>query len=126
MKKFKTVFIVSLFTLFMTACSQEEKAQKLDTSCKISGSLAPMWVCTEDDLDEDTISAVGIGSLSGGEAFQRKVALANARSALIKHINLEKKQTLNLLNSKLINQWIEPKSKDLYILLSMPTPKNIK
>lgn len=122
MKRYKTLLLLSVLVTLMIACSKEKKEQDIDMSCKISGSLAPMWVCIGDDFNPNTISAVGKGSISGGEAFQRKVAFADGRSALAKQIK-DVRPKISLKKSRIINQWIEPKSKDLYFLVSMKNPK---
>jgi hypothetical protein len=130
MKISKLLLSLGTIALLMTACSEEKKEEQPDLSCRISGSVAPMWVCMGDDLNPDTISAVGIGSISGGEAFQRKVALANGRSDLINRIkvefnsrNIEIPKSITLNESRVVNEWTEPKSKNLYVLVSVPTPK---
>jgi hypothetical protein len=133
MKIYKLLLSLSVMALLVTACSKEKKEEQPDLSCKISGSLAPMWVCTGDDFNPNTISAVGVAPLIGGKDFQRKVALANGRTSLLKKISakdqrITKKElnSINLINSKIVNQWIEPKKSDLYLLVATPTPQILR
>jgi hypothetical protein len=108
----------------MTACSQEKKKEhkeeqksEFDFACRISGSVAPEWVCTSDDKNPETISAVGMATPSTGDSFQRKMAIANARTALVDKMYVK---IAILKESKVVDMWVEPKSKDLYLLVAVP------
>ena len=133
MKKYKTVLLASVMSLFISACSQEKKEEQFDMSCRISGVVAPEWVCTQDDLVDGTFSAVGASDSKLGMSFQRKEALSNGRVALAQIIKTEanslSKAELNkidLINSKAVDIWIQPKTKVLYFLVSMPKPTSLK
>ena len=133
MKRYKIVLLASVMSLLVSACSQEKKEEQLDMSCRISGVVAPEWVCTQNDLVDDTFSAVGASDSKQGMSFQRKEALSNGRVALAQLIKTEANSLskaelnkINLINSKAVDMWIQPKTKVLYLLVSMPKPKLLK
>lgn len=82
-----SLLIATLLILASTGCSDKTpKVEKTDIRCRIDGSLAPEWACTNIPI-KGTITAVGSAPLSKlGLGFSKREAMANARSNLAQQI----------------------------------------
>lgn len=82
-----SLLIATLLSIASTGCSDKTpKVEEADIRCRIDGSLAPEWACTNAPI-EGTITAVGSAPLSKlGLGFSKREAMANARSNLAQQI----------------------------------------
>ena len=129
---------------------QEEKA---DFRCRQDGVLAPEFTCNP--YVEGMVTALGIAPMNAGgdKAFQRSEAMANARNALTRALEVKVSNMVKtykgttgagqsatfdkatsevskqvaaqtLKNSRQIGMsWTNPKTKELYLLVGIKTPE---
>ncbi len=87
-KSLGSLVLAATVATVITGCGGEQpkpKQQEPDFRCKQEGVLAPKWTCTP--FVDGAIAEVGTAPKSAaGIGFQRRIALANARSNLAQQI----------------------------------------
>ncbi len=148
-KGLTSLALAGLVATVITGCGEEAKPaqQEPDFKCKQEGVLAPKWTCTP--FVDGAIAEVGSApKTAAGASFQRRNALANARSNLAQQIQTlvkDKVETftratgigegesidtvatqvskqvakVTLIGSKQVHNWQAP-SGTLYVLVAVP------
>ena len=144
-----TLALAATVAVVITGCGEQPqpKQEEPDFRCKQEGVLAPKWTCTP--FVDGAIAEVGTApKTAAGVGFQRRVALANARSNLAQQIETlvkDKVETftrstgigageavdsvatavskqvakVTLKGSKQVDMWQAP-SGTLYVLVAVP------
>ncbi len=148
-KSLGTLALAATVAAVITGCGEQPKPkqEEPDFRCKQEGVLAPKWTCTP--FVDGAIAEVGTApKTAAGVGFQRRVALANARSNLAQQIETlvkDKVETftrstgigageavdsvatavskqvakVTLKGSKQVDMWQAP-SGTLYVLVAVP------
>lgn len=157
----RTAALICISALAFSGCSnaepqapaQQASQDKGDFRCKQDGVLAPEFTCNP--YKEGMITALGIAPMNAGndKAFQRAEAMANARSALARQLEVKvstlmktfkgttgagASATFDKATSEVSKQvasqtlqgsrqigmsWTNPQTKELFILVGVETPK---
>jgi len=155
----KSLILASaLSLLLLSGCSNSQPQPQKPTNtfaCQMEGAQAPQWVCGSADV-EGGITAVGSAQPNAAHdiQFQREEAIAAARDALARRIQIKVKnmfkqfksttgagenQTFDkatesvskqvaaqtLNGSKLINTWISPKG-TMFVLVGISDKEQLK
>jgi len=86
-KNLGTLALAATVAALIAGCGEQPqpKQQEADFRCKQENVLAPKWTCTP--FVDGAIAEVGVApKTAAGAGFQRRVALANARSNLAQQI----------------------------------------
>jgi hypothetical protein len=150
MKK-KLIISMCIAAVFI-GCSSKNQTTPQTKECVIENQEAPVWICVPQDT-KDYIVAVGSAEKSLDFSFQRKEALADARDALARRIEVKVKNifkrfesvtgaknnktaekvvenvskqvaNITLRNTKILATW-QSKNGTLYVLVGVPK-KNIE
>jgi len=142
-----------LVAVLMSGCSSKEAKPKEDFACKQEGALAPEWTCIPHI--EGGIAELGIAQQNAGRdyGFQRTEAMANARAALARQLEVKVKDMVKswtratgagvnqsfeknvetvtkqlsnqtLVGSKQVKAWSHPKTGTLFVLVAI-SDKNV-
>ncbi len=162
--KYSSTILISAVTavIFFTGCNNSQpkpiknnaiQEQQADFHCKQDGALAPVFTCNPHV--EGMITALGVAPMNAGndKAFQRTEAMANARNALTRELEIKvsnmvktfkgttgagKGATFDKSTSEVSKQvasqtlkdsrqigisWRNPQTKELFILVGIKTPE---
>ena len=147
LKGLTSLAVAGLVATAITGCGEQPKPQEETFKCKQENVLAPKWTCTP--FVDSAIADLGSApKTAAGAGFQRRIALANARSNLAQQIQSQVKDKVEtftrstgvgagesvdavatavskqvakvtLNGSKQVDSWKAP-SGTLYVLVAVP------
>jgi len=145
----KTLVATFASTLLFTGCGQKDpKKDESNFKCQQDGVLAPKWTCNPSYDDSIAAVGIAKTNAGNDKSMQRSEAMADGRDALASQIStkvsnmfksykgttgVDKASTFDkatskvskqlasetLNGSKSVDNWLNPKTKELYLLVTV-------